>query len=115
MVSTCRTIINSLCIELIQTAVPNECSNEKKHVHHDKSLMIQFENNDILLFINLNVSNEFSIKKKTINFTSYGKSKNWFNVNAFLPHQKGAFLKNSNASAHASGQEVSCTSNVVTI
>lgn len=32
---------------LIQTAVPNtcKCSNEKKHVHHDKSLMIQFENN----------------------------------------------------------------------
>lgn len=45
VVSTCRTIINSLCIELIQTAVPNECSNEKKHVHHDKSLMIQFKNN----------------------------------------------------------------------
>lgn len=90
VVSTCRTIINSLCIELIQTAVPNECSNEKKHVHHDKSLMIQFENNPS--FYKSECLKWIFNKKKTINFTSYGKSKNWFNVNAFLPHQKGAFF-----------------------
>lgn len=91
VVSTCRTIINSLCIELIQTAVPNECSNEKKHVHHDKSLMIQFENNPSFY---KSECHKWIFNNKKINYKFYKlwQIKNWFNVNAFLPHQKGAFF-----------------------
>lgn len=57
----------------------------------------------IFFFINLNVLNEFLIKKKIINFISYGKLKNWFNVNVFLLYWKGVFFKNSNVLVYVFG------------